>query len=42
MTRNTSHSSKCKVVKLKELPDSMYKIIIVYEIEAAGASLIAE
>lgn len=42
MTRNTSHSSKYKVVKLKELPDSMYKIIIVYEIEAAGASLIAE
>jgi len=27
VNKHTSHSSKCEVVKLKMLPDSMYKII---------------
>lgn len=41
VSKYTYHSSECKLVKQKKMPDSMYKLIV-YEIEAAEATLVAE
>lgn len=41
VSKYTYHSGEYKLVKQKKMPDSMYKLIV-YEIEAAEATLVAE